>query len=424
MPTGSEPPPPGPPVGLAEKKQALREHHWQVLLESGDALPPGTRGRIPNFRGAEQAAARLASCPAWRAARTLKCNPDTPQHPVRVAALEAGKIVYLAVPKLATERPFVRLDPARIPRERFAEAATPAGAAELGRAASVGEVAAIDLVVTGCVAVTRQGARLGKGAGYSDLEFALLREAGKLGEHTPIVTTVHPSQIAPEGSVVMLEHDLSLDWFATPEALVACPRSFSRPLGIEARRVEPAQRRAIPALDRALSQAPERSPSLRELRSRFARAGRLGFIGLRPARGAPMSLPGEVEARQGFGLVGDRSAQRAGGERQVTLFQLEHLPVLASMLGASHVAPDQLRRNLGVSGINLVALKDQRFFVGEVELVGTGPCAPCRRLEQTLGPGGFNVSRGHGGITARIVSGGMLRLGDAVRFGDAARCEP
>ena len=114
------------------------------------------------------------------------------------------------------------------------------------------------------------------------------------------------------------------------------------------------------------------------------------------------------------GLAGDRTAQRSGGERQVTLFQFEHLAVIASLLGRDQVAPEQLRRNLAVSGINLLALRSGRFTIGGLAFAGTGPCAPCRRLEETLGPGGFNASRGHGGITARVLGDGWIRIGDEV----------
>ena len=114
------------------------------------------------------------------------------------------------------------------------------------------------------------------------------------------------------------------------------------------------------------------------------------------------------------GLTGDRTAKRTGGERQVTLFQFEHLAVIASLLDRDRVAPEQLRRNLAVSGINLLALRSGRFTIGGLTFQGTGPCAPCRRLEETLGPGGFNASRGHGGITARVLSDGWIRIGDEV----------
>lgn len=155
--------------------------------------------------------------------------------------------------------------------------------------------------------------------------------------------------------------------------------------------------------------------SLAELRAQFPNPGRLVWIGLRPAQGAPMNIMQRAQVLDGHGLAGDRKAQRAGGERQVTLFQCEHLAVLASLLGREALAPELLRRNLAVAGINLLALRDRRFTIGAVTFEGTGHCAPCRRLEETLGPGGFNAARGHGGITARALEAGWIEVGDAVR---------
>lgn len=163
--------------------------------------------------------------------------------------------------------------------------------------------------------------------------------------------------------------------------------------------------------------------TLTELRSNFAAPGRLVWIGLRPAQGVPMQIVPRVHVLGGRGLEGDRKAQRSGGERQVTLFQHEHLAALASLLGRDAVAPEAMRRNLAVAGINLLALRARRFKIGSVLFEGTGYCAPCRRLEETLGHGGFNASRGHGGITARALESGWLAVGDEVSAAgaDAAR---
>lgn len=155
--------------------------------------------------------------------------------------------------------------------------------------------------------------------------------------------------------------------------------------------------------------------SLRELGARFAQQGELRWIGVRPAQGAPMTVLDQVGLLAGRGLAGDRTALRGTGrERQVTLFQFEHLAVIASLLGRERVAPELLRRNLAVSGINVLALRARRFQIGGFTLQGTGYCAPCRRLEETLGRGGFNASRGHGGITARVLDEGSIRIGDSV----------
>lgn len=168
------------------------------------------------------------------------------------------------------------------------------------------------------------------------------------------------------------------------------------------------------------------SANLRELVARFPITGRLEAIVLRPARNVEAVCSEEAQAIAGLGLVGDRRAgvPRHGEEarrREVTLVQAEHLPLIATWVGRASVDPRQLRRNLVVSGVNLLALSSpfpgQRLLwrIGaEVVVEATGPCAPCSRMETALGPGAYNAMRGHGGITARIVQGGWLRRGDPV----------
>lgn len=158
---------------------------------------------------------------------------------------------------------------------------------------------------------------------------------------------------------------------------------------------------------------PPPDSSLGVLMATLPRAGRVEWIGLRPKRGVPMREVQAVDAVAGAGLVGDRYAS-GSGKRGVTLIQAEHLPAIAALSGHASVAPAQLRRNLVVSGIPLVALKGRRFRVGEVLLEGTDGCDPCSRMEDALGPGGYNAMRGHGGLCARILEGGTLRLGDSV----------
>jgi MOSC domain-containing protein YiiM len=137
---------------------------------------------------------------------------------------------------------------------------------------------------------------------------------------------------------------------------------------------------------------------------------------VRPARREPLIEPDAAEVRLD-GLVGDRYRGR-DGRRAVTLVQAEHLPVIAALVRRDAVAPDALRRNLVVSGINLLALRRSRLRIGAVVLEGTGPCAPCSRMEEVFGAGGYNAVRGHGGITARVLTPGVIRLGDAVTAPD------
>jgi len=141
--------------------------------------------------------------------------------------------------------------------------------------------------------------------------------------------------------------------------------------------------------------------------------GRVDWIGLRPGRREPMSLVDRASADPVMGLLGDRYSGRSGS-RHATLIQAEHLPAIASCVGRETVLPELLRRNIVVSGINLLALKGKEFRIGEVEFEMTGPCQPCSRMEELLGPGGYNAVRGHGGVTARILTAGAIAIGDAV----------
>lgn len=178
---------------------------------------------------------------------------------------------------------------------------------------------------------------------------------------------------------------------------------------------------------------------MQELRAHLPRAGVVEWLGVRSARRAPVLSVPEVEVHPLVGLIGDHGkvaparlraltgepgeAPQAGaatpipggpGKRQVTLIQAEHLPVIAALAGLEEVTPELLRRNIVVRGLPLLALKDRRFRLGDVVLEGTGECHPCSRMEENLGPGGYNAVRGHGGLTARVIVGGTLRVGDVV----------
>jgi len=152
--------------------------------------------------------------------------------------------------------------------------------------------------------------------------------------------------------------------------------------------------------------------TLRDLFATLPQTGRVEWIGLRPARRAPLVVAREVEALAASGLRGDRYA--GTGKRQVTLIQAEHLGVIAGVLHRESVDPALLRRNIVVSGINLLALKGAKFRIGAALLEGTGPAEPCSRMEEALGSGGYNAMRGHGGITARVLEDGWIRVGDPV----------
>ena len=234
---------------MDDRKQAIRDRIWSLLEERRAAAFPGARGRIPNFVGASAAADRLAGLDEWRSARTIKCNPDAPQRYVRLRALREGKIVYMAVPRLRQERCFWELDPRRLRDLRAA--ASIGGAAKAGRPVDPRDLPHIDLVVAGSVAVSRPGARLGKGGGYSDLEYALCRTVGCIDDRTRIATTVHPLQIL-RGAVPETDHDFRVDLIVTPD-LVLRPRcSRPQPRGIIAAHLTEEIRENVPVL-RALS---------------------------------------------------------------------------------------------------------------------------------------------------------------------------
>lgn len=154
--------------------------------------------------------------------------------------------------------------------------------------------------------------------------------------------------------------------------------------------------------------------NIKKLQHCFPHPGTVQWIGLRPARDAPMIEPEEATACVGKGLHGDRFNGHKSGKRQITLIQEEHLAAIANLMRCDNINPALIRRNIVVSGINLLALKELRFFVGEAVLEMTGLCHPCSKMETVLGPGGYNAMRGHGGITAKVVQSGIIRLGDNV----------
>jgi 5-formyltetrahydrofolate cyclo-ligase len=212
-------------------KQALRERVWDDLEDSGTArFPFPPHGRIPNFAGADAAADRLRDLAVWTRAETFKANPDAPQLPARRAALDAGKTVYMAVPRLRDERCFYRLDPAELADPDAA--ATVSGVDDHAPQVGPGAVDGIDVILVGSVAVTEDGARVGKGEGFSDLEFAVLAELGLVDETTTVVSTVHERQVVDE-AVPVDDHDVPLDIVATPDRVIETEAPDDRPTGVD-----------------------------------------------------------------------------------------------------------------------------------------------------------------------------------------------
>jgi len=215
----------------SKEKQRIRKYVWRLLEERGVAtFPRPVYGRIPNFKGADEAAARLSETPEWRKARIVKVNPDAPQKWVRLAALRSGKIVVMATPRL--REGFLLLDPRLIPESLYEKAATIRGAFQLGKKLSIDELrsmGSIDLIVTGSVAIDRKGHRIGKGEGYAEIEYGIMRDLGLVGEDVLVATTIHDLQLVDY--IPREPYDLAVDIAATPRRLLRF-ESAEKPPGI------------------------------------------------------------------------------------------------------------------------------------------------------------------------------------------------
>ena len=235
--------------GHHEDKDRLRNHVWTQLKCQGAAIGEPA-GHIPRFAGGELAAERLAELLCWKQARVIKCNPDRAQEPVRLRALKDGKQLYMAVPRLTKPRCFVALEATALAQRgvELSVAATNRGAMKYGRLVAFEDMQSIDLVVVGCVAVSRDGGRTGKGAGFADLELGILRQFNLVQADTPVVTTVHSVQIVPDRQLPMLPHDWSLSWIVTPDETIATRPTRVQPAGIEWPLIRPEQWKTIPTL--------------------------------------------------------------------------------------------------------------------------------------------------------------------------------
>jgi len=197
-------------------KEEIRTRVWRLMEEKGVAtFPKPILHRIPNFIGAEKAAQNLISLPEYTNAIVIFCNPDSPQRPIREIALRDGKTVVMATPKL--KQGFLLLDPRSIPSNRIFEASTIHGAFKYGRSIEPDKVK-VDLFIAGSVAVSPDGGRLGKGTGYSDQEYSILKNAGSLTAQTPTVSTVHDIQIVEK--IPREEWDVPVDIIVTPNQII------------------------------------------------------------------------------------------------------------------------------------------------------------------------------------------------------------
>jgi len=214
---------------LSAAKQQIREDVWRLMEQRGVArFPKPIWGRIPNFAGAEGAADRLRALPVFADACVVKVNPDAPQRPVREHVLRQGKTLLVPTPRL--KKGFLLMNPAENESMDAAYAATIRGASRYGKPVRLSDLPKVDLIVAGSVAVSRSGARVGKGGGYSEIEYGILRELQLVDDRTPIVTTVHELQIVEH--VPTGKHDLTVDEIVTPIRIIGIGRREHRPQGI------------------------------------------------------------------------------------------------------------------------------------------------------------------------------------------------
>ncbi|HEY9762666.1 MAG TPA: 5-formyltetrahydrofolate cyclo-ligase [Trichocoleus sp.] len=235
--------------GRHRDKDVLRNQIWTILKEQ-DAVHRDPFGHIPNFINADLAAERLTELSIWQQANVIKCNPDSPQRSVRLRALQDGKTLYMAVPRLTQKQCFVELTAEALTAKGIAleTAATMRNALIHGRLVSFEEMKPIDLIVAGCVAVSPNGGRTGKGAGFADLELAMMAQFGLIQAKTPIVTTVHSLQVVENAQLPMQPHDWPLDWIVTPEQVIETRTAYSRPQGLDWASIQPEQYKKIPIL--------------------------------------------------------------------------------------------------------------------------------------------------------------------------------
>lgn len=235
--------------GRNTAKDQLREQVWTALVEA-DAVHADPHDAIPDFKGADAAADRLAGLPFWHTALVVKCTPDTCQQPIRLRALQDGKVLYMAYPRLAVYPCFLRLtrfelEAAGVDLET---GSTMQGAIDHGVPVPFEEMARVDLVNVGSVAVTRDGGRTGKGAGFADLELALLREYGVVDPATLVASTVHPLSIVADDAITMTETDSPLHWVVTADEAIATHTTYPTPSGVEWSLIQPDQLDTIPIL--------------------------------------------------------------------------------------------------------------------------------------------------------------------------------
>lgn len=228
------------------EKYAIREEVWTALEQAKVVRGRTVHDKIPDFYGSREAAEKVFDLEVWQRARVIKSNPDKAQRHLRQQALEEGKLLYMAVPRLRDEKCFVELDPA-VMACTPAQGSTISGAFRHGRPVFVEEMKQVDLVISGSVAVNRQGVRVGKGGGYADLEYGLATAAGIVTPDIPVITTIHPMQLLNE-DLPRSAHDVPLDYVITPDEVIQCSGDFPHPKGIYWEDLDEKKIAAIPLL--------------------------------------------------------------------------------------------------------------------------------------------------------------------------------
>jgi len=232
-------------------KDLVRSRIWHKLVDEKVGIGE-VFDKIPQFIGAELAAERLAASDIWKNSRVIKCNPDTAHIAVRLRALQDGKTLYVPVPELVREQPYLELIPealkeAGIP---FSNVVDKDGALKHGRAVNFEEMRPLDLVHVGCVAASPSGGRAGKGGGFGDLELGIFRELGIVSPLTPIVTCIHDIQLVEDADVPLQPHDSIITVIFTPTQTIVPSGALAQPTGVDWRKILPEQYRDIPFLNR------------------------------------------------------------------------------------------------------------------------------------------------------------------------------
>jgi len=212
-----------------QKKGELREFIWKKLFCEGISKDPF--GRIPPFIGQEKASRRLSELPCYREAKCIMVPPDEAQKDVRLSVLKDQKRLIMATPGLRDG--FYLIDPVLVPSEKWPEAVSIRGVKQLGKRlkTDVKSIGKIDLLITGAVVVNPKGARIGKGSGFFDLEYTILRHIGAVDKDVPVVAVVHDMQVVNE-EIPMGENDVPVDYIVTPSRIIKTNRSYEKPSSI------------------------------------------------------------------------------------------------------------------------------------------------------------------------------------------------